>query len=422
MSAAIWCKEHAPTKTIVHRMHDLVDETGLNALQLFVQNFKQADLTLTGTVRKATLVNQSTKVINPVSITLPSNRRTSTTATSNGGTFFNKGSHSHPRPEEGHGELRADASEDHEKICVTCSIDVSPRWWPCPARRKPVILPAETSVPLNGDHTHGSNPPMINGHFENGGGHVALAAAALHQDPRKPVPMVTEFQCHQCHCKKARKESTPPPKSPEQEPSRPPIVAPSPAQVSDVDVVQAVPRYSWPHAPPYPSNAPYGSWSRHSPTPQSVPHVNQLNGNHSPRINGVVPQQLNGQPQIGQPVQGPPRSPHQNGHISQVSNGYPASPHHMGSTGPHIQNGTYRPTPQHLTNGGPPPRAPEHPFAQSSAHMHARSSLEPPHASSPMTHPQARDPGSSQSNGARSIDGRVNGGASASPSLRNLLS
>src|ERR1700722_11874175 len=58
MAAAIWCKEHAPTKTIVYRMHDIVDDTGLNALQLYVQNFKQADLALTGTVRKATLVNQ----------------------------------------------------------------------------------------------------------------------------------------------------------------------------------------------------------------------------------------------------------------------------------------------------------------------------------------------------------------------------
>src|ERR1700683_2094781 len=80
MTAAIWCKEHVPTKTIVHRMHDIVDtSSGLNALQLYVQNFKQADLALTGTVRKATLVNQSTKV-NPVVVPTPANRRTSTTS------------------------------------------------------------------------------------------------------------------------------------------------------------------------------------------------------------------------------------------------------------------------------------------------------------------------------------------------------
>jgi hypothetical protein len=41
-----------------------------------------------------------------------------------------------------------------------------------------------------------------------------------------------------------------------------------------------------------------------------------------------------------------------------------------------MQNGIYpsyastRPSPQHLTNGGPPPRAPEHPFSQSIEHMH----------------------------------------------------
>ena len=39
-------------------MSEAVDESSMNALQLYTQNYKQADLTLTGTARKANLVDQ----------------------------------------------------------------------------------------------------------------------------------------------------------------------------------------------------------------------------------------------------------------------------------------------------------------------------------------------------------------------------
>ncbi|QPH01357.1 hypothetical protein C2857_005557 [Epichloe festucae Fl1] len=66
MSAVVWCKDHVPTKTIAHRMHEVVSqESGLNALQLYVQNYKQADLTMTGSVRRANLMLNAAKMLPP---------------------------------------------------------------------------------------------------------------------------------------------------------------------------------------------------------------------------------------------------------------------------------------------------------------------------------------------------------------------
>jgi hypothetical protein len=447
MSAAVWCKEHIPTKTTVHRMYDIVDDAGLNALQLYVQKFKQADLTLTGTVRKATLVNQSTKVPNPATLTPPSNRKSSTTATSNGISLVGRGSISHVKLEERAGEFAVGGSTP-EKKCVTCNVDVSPKWWPCPLAvpEVPIAAPTDPSAAPNGDYHRDDSPqaPVLVSQStinENGGGgNMALAAAALHQNTRQPIPMpvITEFQCHKCHWKKVRKEPTPPPPAPpvQQESSRPPIPTPPVinAPVPDTDVSRSTTQYAWPPPPPpsYPPSAPYSNnWTR--PGPQTVGQVNQLNGGHSQHSTNGPISQFNGQPQMRQPIQGMPPSPHENGHMNQAPNGYshPPSPRRgMGSAPLHMSNGVYtsyattRPPPQHLTNGGPPPRAPEHSFQQPSSIMHPRQSYGPPHGSPPMprdTYPQRPDPNNPQNN-VRPNDGRVNGGASASPSLRNLLS
>ncbi|PMD31139.1 hypothetical protein L207DRAFT_640895 [Hyaloscypha variabilis F] len=439
MTAAIWCKEHVPTKTIVHRMHDIVDaSSGLNALQLYVQNFKQADLTLTGTVRKATLVNQSTKVVNPVVTPTAANRRTSTTSGVNGN-GIGRGSISHIKVEEAAGEPASVTRGDHEKTCVTCQVSVSPKWWPFP-QDVPDEHTTDSSTGTtvtNGDQ-HPNEMPLTNGHVAGNdevvGGHIALAAAALTQNGNTLQPLIEpkEFQCHKCHWKKIRKEPTPPPPAPRRESPRPVVrEPPAPINISttDPDMVQQLPSpFAWPPPPAYTSNG--YNWSRQSPAPQGV-ISHQLNTAHSSHISAVS-QQMNGQPHMRQPPHNLPRSPHQNGHLAQIPNGYPPSPHRgMGSSAVHLQNGAYgsyvstRPPPQHLTNGGPPPRAPEHPFSHSSTTMHPRASFGPPQSSPPIlrdSRPPSRDIGSSHSAGPRPPDGRVNGGASASPSLRNLLS
>ncbi|PQE20132.1 hypothetical protein CJF30_00001455 [Rutstroemia sp. NJR-2017a BBW] len=441
MSAAIWCKEHVPTKTIVHQMHDIIDDTGLNALQLYVQNFKQADLALTGTVRKATLVNQSTKAVNPVSASgVVPNRRTSTTGTSAGTNINRRASLTNVKPEEDPPANGLSPAGESERKCITCDVDVSPKWWP--------IITATAGSPSgpldpvsDRNQVRSDSPHVTNGGLSNGptperpGGHVALAAAALHQNTQ---PLITEFQCHQCHWKKIRKEPTPIPAPPpiEREPSRPPPTLPPPTTAPVItSITQPEPelnhtphQFPWPPPPPsYPPAPSYNPWPRQSPVPTNVPSIHHINGNHSPRITGSA-QQLGHPPHTHPPVPGLQHSPHQNGRIPPMANGYPPSPHRsVGPPPPHLPNGTYvsyaatRPSPQHLTNGGPPPRAPEHPFPPSSAPMHHRP-YGPPHGSPPAAREPLRENGPPQSNGVRPNDGRVNGGASASPSLRNLLS
>ncbi|KAF4631157.1 hypothetical protein G7Y89_g6970 [Cudoniella acicularis] len=425
MTAAIWCKEHIPTKTIVHRMHDIVDENGMNALQLYVQNFKQADLTLTGTVRKATLVSQSTKAVNPATVTPAPNRKSSTTTVNGHG----RGSISHAKAEE-NVETSLGAEADNEKICATCDVDVSPKWWPFP----PPENPSESNVP-NCDANQNPTPPVedpsVQDSLEDGRGNIALAAAALHQNTQGSIPLAVEFQCHKCHLrKKTKKEPTPPPREESVKSTPTPKVIFSqpvpPAQ--PVQPPQSLPpQYTWPPPPlpQYPANAPYWPHSGSPPVPQ-------LNGNHSPR--DATTQPLNGPTPVRQPPPNIPHSPRQNGHMGQTPNGYPPSPHRGVASTHHTPNGTYpsyastRPPPQHLTNGGPPPRAPEQPFSQNNGTMHSRSPFVPPQGSPPThahAHPQSRDgnpPPPPPPNNVRPNDGRVNGGASASPSLRNLLS
>lgn len=469
MTAAVWCKEHVPTKTIVHRMHDVVDEeSGLNALQLYVQNFKQADLGLTGTVRKATLVSQSTKVANPITSTAsPQNRRTSTTVHGNGnGNNASRSSVSHVKADVGLGETSSTLELPARRTCATCSVEISPKWWPFPP------APAHDGLPLASDgvltterdKSQPEGSPLTNGHVvkdleeENSSGHVALAAAALHSNPGSQAQDPPEFQCHQCHWKKKQRPLPLRPTISQQDKPRLPLATPlpSPSALPHDEVTQQPPHlspYSWPPGPQPPTSysangssgapgavngtthaTPY-AWSRPSPTPQIVPLVGQLNGNHSPRVSAMSLQSSSGQSQIRHNNHSIPPSPHQNGHHPQLPNGYPPSPrrHSQSSPGLHVQstqNGAYtsyastRPPPQHLTNGGPPPRAPEHPFSQGSMHMHRGSFGHVQGNPSILhdNHAQSRDQNGVQSNGARHSDGRVNGGASASPSLRNLLS
>lgn len=444
MTATIWCKDHVPTKTIVHHMHDIVDESGLNALQLYVQNFKQADLTLTGTVRKATLVNQSTKVANISQIAPTPNRRTSTTT--NGTTTSVRGSIAHVKADDGAGIMYPNTNSSLGKSCVTCQIGFSPKWWPFPSNppTQPTVAPVVASIELNGSTQELEHPVAVISAQESlgtcGETHAALAAAALYQNNGNGLFVPTEFQCHQCHWKKIKKEPTPPPPEvrQQQQPVRPQVRA-SPSVVHiptpDREILQPLQSpYSWQVASTYPQNgisngSSYG-WSRQSPSLQNVGPVSHVNGHQSPQVSMGAVQAPLAQSQVRQPAQGP----HQNGHVPhmpQAPNGYPPSPHRgIGPAAVHVQASSYpshsssRIYPQHLTNGGPPPRAPERPFSQTNTSMH-----HPPfnshQGSPPITrdiHTHSRESSNGQNNSIRPSDGRVNGGASASPSLRNLLS
>ena len=170
MAAVVWCKEHT-IKTIVHPIHEVGKDPDVNALQLFVRNYKQADLTLTGTIRKANLLNQSTKVLTQVHGLTGGNRRASTTGgssviSSNSATNLT----SVQRPlsgndvngeepttstnaattttDEGLEEKIPDgmsasvgaSARTTEMKCVSCGINVSPKWWDGVAFRSSYLL------------------------------------------------------------------------------------------------------------------------------------------------------------------------------------------------------------------------------------------------------------------------------------------
>ncbi|CCF45081.1 hypothetical protein CH063_14279 [Colletotrichum higginsianum] len=194
MAATVWCKDHVPTKSVIHRIHDIVNDDGLNALQLYVQSYKQADLTLTGTVRKANLMANAAAKLGGVPVTSGPRRASTTTLPTNGvahsgnnnnnnnnnNTTTNNSSSSNTNNDE--------TSSDHqagEKICITCGIDVSLKWWPIE----------------NSDERE-----LTNGHY-----------GSLGSEAQKFVEQ-RKFQCHKCR-KLKRKPNPHPPKDPSPKPA-----------------------------------------------------------------------------------------------------------------------------------------------------------------------------------------------------------
>lgn len=121
MTAGVWCKDHPP-KTPVYLMHDLANESGTTALQLYARNFKQADLTLTGCARKANLIPSTAKA----------------SAVANNSPLLNRRASSIAMPQQAlpitaqNGGLKEETPEILQpagKVCITCGTDLSPKWY-----------------------------------------------------------------------------------------------------------------------------------------------------------------------------------------------------------------------------------------------------------------------------------------------------
>ncbi|KAI9834745.1 MAG: hypothetical protein M1819_002831 [Sarea resinae] len=468
MTALIWCKDHA-IKSIVHPMSEVVDDSGINALQLFVQLYKQADLGLTGTSRKANLLNQSTKLPTTTSAASAGNRRASTT----NGTLpvGRKGSRSSPAGSSPRTELSSvpreaeDSSESgtSKKKCITCGIDVSPKWWrlevklpksstlvqtsrpslqPSPTLEEPpqdgVLNETCTTKDMSPKMSDGqsSQIPVTNGRreelFNDGIEDVSAATAAapstntpIQSKPSSAGPVAV--QCHKCHWNKLREP--PPPKAAPPVPPSTQQVPPQPINLSHPPPPAQLP---WPPAPPGPSQPPYHGWGT-APIANSncVPPTHHIHGispppsasvmaGHSPHYTASVPlPHINGYAPIPQ-SHGLPA--HYNPHPSpsrQYSNVSPPAHMHGVTHSPHMAHSARSAT-------GPPPSGrpnesvyslpgqPRPPFG-----IHQGS---PPLLNRPST---PRDSMPDQSNTRPSSSGtnpRFSGGASASPSLRNLLS
>ncbi|KAF1968965.1 hypothetical protein BU23DRAFT_246818 [Bimuria novae-zelandiae CBS 107.79] len=459
MTAAIWCKDHVP-KTVVHPMYEEVEGTELTALQLFAREFKQADLTLTGTVRKANLVDQSTRIIPPVPApATQGNRRTSLVATQTPLSARGRQSNAGVGMKEEESQELIVAKP--ERKCVQCKIDASPRWW----KVEEATHPEQTAVRVldgpsdaNGsDSSTGQmaehTPQTEHTSTSNGNADQSMTDAPPVAPPDLPTrlrvdtdvqtPPPAAYLCQKCHWKKLnapdepeeRQRSTSVHGEAQQLPLRSPPVQPFVAP------------------PPPPTLA--GPWGAAPQQPLPLSHWHSA-GHPGPMTHPPPPQSLyNG---IGHPLPGPlghhppyhaPYNPvHQ-------ANGYPAysgpPPVHAhipsgpsrGHYGPaHLHNG---PPPLHLTNGGMMvngmhsphvPYSPTHaPGHNSSRSTESPYNAPPPLSYSPLHHGSPAPGGPPTPRDAPMRDApvvtapplapppleRVNTGASASPSLRNLL-
>lgn len=533
LTAAIWCKEHN-VKSIIHPMHEVADDSGRTALEVYAELYKQADLTLTGTVRKAEQV-QLTKSKGG-QLANAANRRESTIH--NAGVGARRGARNSTvadaRLEDADGatdasSLREGSIAPHGKRCSKCNIDVTPKWHikpkdedssdtKSPGKRLSMTLgeiadqqrdqpPDAAAAAQNGaEVAHATDPskPQQNIRFMapgasgrawdgmpernaprpsegdtsappvgvNGGqsglheqGHAAVNGRSEAED-KTPI----EYRCHRCFVKRKldptppppspppRRELSPPrtyplpldwnehhaqrpahPHSPWDDPSRPPQMAPGDPQPPQMGGMGPGPGYMH-HPPPppqmthgfpptyhhppagFPVPAPYGPYGAYPPQPS--PNQGGYHPTHRPSpINGFGPH--------GQHIPNGVSSQH-GPHMQPPPPSFPP--------GPHPQYGSRR-TESPFANNLPPIGGPlygspgshfQHPEAQAPMPPRPQPQSQPQqpstsapvqpspqvgHASTDSSSGPSSTPHENQSNGAAATSG-----ASASPSLHNLLS
>lgn len=532
LTAAIWCKEHA-VKTTVHPMQEIADDSGKTALEVYVELYKQADLTLTGTVRKADQV-QLTKSKGQHATVNAANRRESTAVNATGGARrgARNSTVAESKLEEADGATDASSLREGSiaplgKRCDKCNIDVTPKWHikpkdepiadikspKSPNKRMSMTLgeiadqqrdqPSDSGAaahngtdtsnasdgtrpqqnirfmapgasgrawdgmpernapkPLDGEGAQASSADLAANGQTSGQeqGRVNGASDHTHADDKTPV----EYLCHRCFVKRKldptpppqtpppRRELSPPktyplqldwngqptaqrpphPASPWDDPTRPHqmVQGPPPPPMGGMGHAPGFmhqpppphPNHGFPptfhHQPngyPGPPPPPHGSYGGYPPQPSP---------NHSAFHPAHRPPPMNGFPPPGQPMTngiGSPHGPHMQ------PPGFPPGPPHSqfgprrtespfaahlpplggplyGSPGTHFQHPEAQPQPQ------PQPPATSAPALPNTQAGRARTDSQ---GAQPTT------PHENQSNGAMAT-----GGASASPSLHNLLS
>ncbi|KAF1932306.1 uncharacterized protein M421DRAFT_98456 [Didymella exigua CBS 183.55] len=448
MVAAIWCKEHTP-KTPVHPVTEEVEGSDIIALQLFAREFKQADLTLTGTARKANLVDQSTRtILQPIPTTV--NRRasavTAQTPTSARGRTSNAGLPIKEEPTE-------PSMPKSERSCTRCKIDSSPRWWKIedpPCRASAADGPPKTNGVEPNGHTAEQKPSSENGHPTNGAVDHPMGEAPLFPASAGPARLHIDtgiaatspaYLCQKCHWKKEQGISD------EEDRERSKSVLPEPQQLPLRSPVQAfvlppppaLPPWGVPGGPPtLPPNQPppLPAWHSAGPAgPSATSHapLHLPNGISYPppphaSVSHHAPFHTPYAPSNGYPSHtGPPVHPQM-----------PAAP----MRAPYAPPSTGAPPPLHLNNGAMMvnglhsphnmPYSPTHPHEYRSSR-----STESPFGAPPPSIPQYTLHHGSPAPGrpetprdtimrdaplvTSAPTERANTGASASPSLRNLL-
>lgn len=499
----VYCKEHA-IKATVHSINEPVEGSPLNALQLFSRTNKQADTSLTGTVRKAANIVSSSR---PASQLMNGNvgHRNSTssvTAATAANSRSSRGSpvavtvKSEEVDEEGDRVVYlkdVTIPEPPLKECTHCGATASPLWHKIktkavdvldrsPARLEPkqasqsqlsnrplqvnchVNDSSISSVELPRPDPPSLSPKLANGHartsehLDNGvdiseesqpNGAAELPMIQEDEEPSSSSNAVAEaatgFHCHKCHLKKLWNTTPPPAPAPSPQPD----VAPVEAQaICEPDTPSPPRRPAWPppmppapnpeHFHPYPAQS--GPQSSFLPRlPNGIPHSPPMATPPLPSHFAPPPGIYHGPPVYHAPPPPPPRAevppqpPMNNGnppiyHFQRASGNRPASIH-FASHGPRPQHAAPPPPPISVPRSPPrpsfmqgphgPPRAEENPFANISRHSHSSPRDQYHVYGNPRGHYES--PRTPPRNGGWPPGDVMGNGASASPSVRNLL-
>ena len=498
-TAVIYCKEHS-VKSIVHSINEPIEGTKINTLQRYVRSYKQADLSLTGTVRKAAIMCSSTKALAHATIQCNGHRASISNGPSGGVFSTTRSSRASPATvtvkseevdEDGDRvvHLSDTTIAEPEKQCCSCKATTSPKWHKskagfAPRARSPSLLERKPSPPRDnarignatiykrngGDSTSDPNDSSSNrylsvlegGSTQNGrqtGNDFSKSAdmearetaVTVLAQTTKDAPEQLElsdlhitFQCHKCHLKRLKEPS-------------PCLTAPLPTehaltnpQEAYVTEAHALPAAAFPQVPVAPPPNHYDGWPDQPHPAQSAPLILTNGTPHSPpshfpqsaqgrynpaqyysngyeqrdRHHSVPVPQVNGSPSSYQ-------MPRNNGGQSEIAQQYsrPAQPHGSPPYARRPSNGMRSPPMVHhrITHApAGPPRAAENPFLiPHSAHSPPRqpyqASRGSPRPRWPDDRPETPTDGMGRNGAWPAAEGPLTNGASASPSLRNLL-
>ncbi|KAI4247716.1 MAG: hypothetical protein L6R40_001302 [Gallowayella cf. fulva] len=478
-----YCREHT-VKTIVHSISEPIENSSLNALQLFARTYKQADLSLTGTVRKAAMMNSATRGLTPATSTghrasisnpapVPRSSRVSPAAVTVKSEEFD---------EDGDRVVHLSdnvVNEPTQKVCSVCEHDTSPKWHKIEAKPSPAVNnqanQADKDVPVLLEEGYGFTDGQVNGGAlhqaetlanEGSGmnGHHSSqdeSPLQLHQNPGNIDPDIQSpgaaaldrqdspaYLCHKCYLKKLRNPTPPPAMSDGMDESQ------SECRAVAIDTPSPPPpppppQPLWAFPPPGSGHDHYATWSGPPPVHYAGP----------PRLANGVPHSPPGAPPPLPTHFPPPPGQYHNGYrhptfdhempSQRLMNGMPGAYHasrnhpgHLAATAypPHVPPATRvhhaappappprdvispRMQPTHGPHG--PPRAEENPFAVPfQAHRSPRQDHQAIYGSPRGTNNERPEtpPGAMGRGGAwPGADGALSNGASASPSLRNLL-
>ncbi|KAL4912043.1 hypothetical protein BDW62DRAFT_206870 [Aspergillus aurantiobrunneus] len=465
-TAAIWCPHHS-VSSVIHEPGQPAEDD-LNAIQLYARTYKQADLSITGTVRRAAYLQQPAAVVYQ-NANSSGNRRSSNV---NGTATLPAMTREKPTAPEGTpDEMQIDSEPrpsqqiddaDVTRKCATCSTVYSPKWWALDSSRRTTATSHRTPS-LNGIGSSAS-PPY---HYR----HPQSSLPALNGDYGSPDPIAGQvnnlegshvlYECHRCHLKRSKAQ----PPSPERRPSpysAQRLVLPTP-RLTDYHSLPFGSSHSHPSqqgglsrpiGPPT-SNSPerypvyerageYGdsklrnglpntAYRGGPPPPPPLHHMNGYQPPAPPAPHPAASHYTSGNPPAPQPYPAH-QSPY--GPVA-LSSSHPPSapaarPYAASASPPDVPATMVRHSPQHslsALNGGAPPR-------MYSVERVMSASTQSPSVSHAHMDPRGRTPpnklddntiagGSvSMSSGRHTTANGASGGsgASASPSLKNLLS